>query len=194
MRKLTHADIKDLREYERERDAFRSEIIAMKKRRRIPLGDFITIVFENAATMRFQIQEMARAERMLRDEQIAHELETYNELIPEDGELSSTLFIEINDEAALRAWLPKLLDIEDHVLFVVGDDVVRAREQNAERLTREDITSTVHYLKFRLTPEQQRAFGDPATRVRIVIDHPEYQADVTLTDAQREELVGDFAA
>ena len=192
MRKLTHADIKDLREYERERDAFRSEIIAVKKRRRIALGDIVTIVFENAATMRFQIQEMARAERMLRDEQIAHELETYNELIPEDGELSSTLFIEIDDDEALRYWHPRLTDIEDHVMIVVGDDVVRAQEQNAERLTRSDITSTVHYLKFAFTPEQQRAFTD--ARVRIVIDHPEYQVDVELTDDQRDELVGDFAA
>src|SRR5262249_51750459 len=95
MRKLTNADIKDLREYERERDAFRSEIIALKKKRRIALGDLMSIVFENAATMRFQIQEMARAERMLRDEQIAQELETYNELVPDDGELVATLFIEI---------------------------------------------------------------------------------------------------
>ena len=87
MRKLTNADIKDLREYERERDAFRAEIISMKKKRRIALGDLMTIVFENATTMRFQIQEMARAERMLRDEQIAHEIETYNELVPDDGEL-----------------------------------------------------------------------------------------------------------
>lgn len=192
MRKLTHADIKDLREYERERDAFRAEIIAIKKRRRIALGDLITIVFENAATMRFQIQEMARAERMLRDEQIAHELEAYNELIPEDGELSSTLFIEIDDDEALRYWLPRLTNIEDQVMVVVDDDVVRAEEQNAERLTRDDITSTVHYLKFALTPAQQRAFGD--ARVRIVIDHPEYQVDVELTDDQCDELVGDFAA
>jgi Protein of unknown function (DUF3501) len=194
MRKLTHADIKDLREYERERDAFRAEIIAMKKRRRIPLGDIMTIVFENAATMRFQIQEMARAERMLRDEQIAHELETYNELVPEEGELSATLFIEINDEDALRAWLPRLTRIEDHVLFVVGDDVVHGQEQDAERLTRDDITSTVHYLKFPFSAQQQKAFAEPDVRVRIVVDHPEYQADVTLTEAQREELVGDFAA
>ena len=93
MQKLTTADIKDMREYERERDAFRAEIIATKKKRRIALGDLMTIVFENTATMRFQIQEMARAERILKDEQIAHEVETYNELIPDPGELSGTLFI-----------------------------------------------------------------------------------------------------
>ena len=75
----------------------RAEIIAMKKRRRLLLGDLLSIVFENAATMRFQIQEMARAEKMLRDEQIAHELDTYNQLLPETGELGATMFIEIDD-------------------------------------------------------------------------------------------------
>ncbi|MEX2268323.1 MAG: DUF3501 family protein, partial [Acidimicrobiia bacterium] len=83
MRKLSTSDIKDLREYERERDEFRAEIIATKNRRRLKLGDLISIVFENTDTMRFQIQEMARAEKMLRDEQIAHEINTYNQLLPE---------------------------------------------------------------------------------------------------------------
>jgi Protein of unknown function (DUF3501) len=192
MRKLTAADIKDLREYERERDAFRAEIIATKKRRRILLGDLMTIVFENAATMRFQIQEMARAERMLRDEQIAHELETYNELIPADGELSGTLFIEITDQEALLYWLPRLVGIHDHLQFVVGDTTVRGQAQDVDRLTREETTTTVHYLKFAFTPEQQQAFQTGP--VRLVVDHPEYQVDVTLTDEQHDELVGDFAA
>ncbi len=195
MRKLTNADIKDLREYEREREAFRAEIIDMKKRRRIPLGDIMTAVFENTATMRFQIQEMARVERMLRDEQIAHEIETYNELIPADGELSCTLLIELTDDEALRYWLPRLTNIEDYVMFVIGDETIEAREQDAERLTREDITSTVHYLKFGpFTEQQQQAFRDGTPPIRIVIEHPEYQVDVTLTDVQREELLGDFAA
>jgi hypothetical protein len=195
MRKLTNHDIKDLREYERERDEFRTEVIAMKKRRRIPVGDILTMVFENTATMRFQIQEMARIERMLRDEQIAHEIETYNELIPENGELSCTLFIELTDDEALRYWLPRLTDIERNIMFVVGGEAIEAREQDAERLTREDITSTVHYLKFGpFTEAQQAAFRDGATPVRIVVEHPEYQADVTLTAEQREELVGDFGA
>jgi len=170
MRKLTHSDIKDLREYEREREAFRAEIISMKKRRRLVLGDLISMVFENAATMRFQIQEMARAEKMLRDEQIAHEIETYNELLPETGELSATLFIEIDDTDALHYWLPRLVNIEQYVHFIVGDEMVPAREEDAARLTREDVTSAVHYLKFRFTPAQERAFG--AGPVRIVVKHP----------------------
>jgi hypothetical protein len=194
MRKLTNRDVKDLREYEREREEFRAEIIALKKRRRISLGDIMSIVFENAATMRFQIQEMARAERMLRDEQIAHELETYNALLPEDGELSGTLFIEIDAEESLRYWLPRLVRIQDHIKFVVGEDDVPAREEDLERLTREEeITTTVHYLKFGpLTAEQQRRFADGP--VRIIVHHPEYEVAVTLTDEQRDEIVGDFAA
>src|SRR5688572_7806421 len=191
MQKLTTSDIKDMRAYERERDAFRTEIIATKKRRRIPLGELMTIVFENTATMRFQIQEMARAERMLKDEQIAHEVETYNQLIPDSGELSGTLFIEINDNALLREWLPKLVGIQDHVGIAVGDDVARARPLDTDRLTREETTTTVHYLKFAFSPEQQQAFAD--STVRVIVDHPEYQVEVKLTDEQRAELASDFA-
>jgi len=193
MRKLTNADIKDHREYERERADFRAEVIAMKKKRRIHLGDIMTIVFENATTMRFQIQEMARAERMLRDEQIAHEVETYNEIIPDEGELSATFFIEIDDEESLRYWLPRLRRIQRYVHIDVAGGRVDAVETDEERLTREDeITSTVHYLKFRFSDAQRRAFG--AGPVAIVVDHPEYQARADLTDEQRDELVGDFAA
>jgi hypothetical protein len=192
MRKLTHADIKDLREYEREREEFRAEIIAMKKQRRIALGDIMTIVFENASTMRFQIQEMARAEKMLRDEQIAHEVETYNELIPNDGELVGTLFIEITDPDRLREWLPKLTRIQDHVAVDVANALVPAEEIDVERLTREEeITSTVHYLRFRFTEAQRTAFADGP--VAIVVNHPAYQSRTVLTDAQRDQIAADFA-
>ncbi len=193
MKKLTNRDIKDLREYERERDAFRAEIIGMKKKRRIHVGDIITMVFENAATMRFQIQEMARVERLIRDEQIEHELATYNELIPDDGQLSSTLFIEINEDDALRHWLPRLTAIQDHVHIDVAGERSTGREPDADRLTREDdMTTTVHYLKFDFTDAQRAAFaGGP---VAIVIDHPQYQESTELTAEQRDEIGGDFAA
>ena len=120
MQKLTVADIADLRAYERERDAFRAHVIDLKGRRRIALGDLLTITFENTDTMRFQIQEMARAERMLTDAAIAHEVNTYNELIPDPGELSGTLFIELTSEALLREWLPKFVGIEFHIAFELG--------------------------------------------------------------------------
>ena len=192
MRKLTNHDIKDLREYERVRDEFRAEIITMKKKRRIALGDLMTIVFENASTMRFQIQEMARVEKMLRDEQIAHEIETYNELVPGDGELVATLFIEITDVDLLREWLPRLTRIQNHIAIEVAGESVPGRELDLDRLTREEeITTTVHYLKFAFTDAQRAAFRDAP--IAIVVNHPNYEARAELTDDQRDELVSDFA-
>ena len=113
MRKLTVDDIMDLRAYERERVEFRRRIIELKRTRRVALGPILTILFENTDTMRWQVQEMARAERMLRDEQIAHEVETYNELIPKPGELSASLLIEYEtpDERAVK--LHELLGLVD---------------------------------------------------------------------------------
>ncbi len=195
MRKLTVDDIVDHRAYERERQEFRAGIIDMKRRRRIALGDIVTIVFENTDTMRWQVQEMARAERMLTDEAIAHEVETYNELIPDPGELSGTLFIELTDDALLREWLPKLRGIEFHVYFEVGargsGSRVQAVPSDEERLTRDDITSTVHYLKFPFDARQRAELASGSAR--LVVDHPEYQVWVELNDAQRAELAGDFA-
>jgi hypothetical protein len=195
VRKLTVDDIVDHRAYERERDDFRATIIAMKKRRRIALGDFVTIVFENTDTMRFQVQEMARAERMLTDDAIAGEIATYNDLIPDPGELSGTLFIELTDDDALREWLPKLRDIEFAVRFELGPRDAASKvvgiPRDEERLTRDDITSTVHYLRFPFDGSQREQLANgPA---RIVVDHPEYKVWVELNDAQRAELAGDFA-
>lgn len=193
MRKLTLDDIKDHRDYEREREDFRTEIIAMKKQRRIPVGDFVTFVFENTSTMRFQVQEMARVERMLTDEQIVHELETYNQLIPESGELSASMFIELTTEEGLREWLPKLKGIQDFVSFWLADgEQVKGWEPDAERLTREeDVTTTVHYMKFAFTPEQAARIGEAGTR--LVIDHPDYSAIAELSADQRAQLAADLA-
>jgi hypothetical protein len=133
---------------------------------------------------------------MLTDDAIAHEVETYNELIPEPGDLSGTLFIELTDEASLREWLPKLRDIEFAVRFELGPrehptSKVTAVPRDEERLTRDDITSTVHYLRFPFDAAQRDALTNgPA---RLVVDHPEYKVWVELTDAQRAELARDFA-
>jgi hypothetical protein len=192
MRKLTVDDIVDLRAYERERADSRARMIEMKKHRRVPLGELMTMVFENTETMRFQIQEMARAERMLRDEQIAHEVDTYNELLPDDGELSATLFVEITDPDGLREWLPKLVGLQDHVSIEAGGVRSPATEIDEERLTRDDeITTTVHYLRFAFVPAQQAAFADGPVVVRV--DHPAYRAEVTLDDATRASLAADLA-
>jgi Protein of unknown function (DUF3501) len=196
VRKLIIDDIVDHRAYERERDEFRAAVIAMKKRRRIALGDLVTIVFENTDTMRFQVQEMARAERMLTDDAIAGEVATYNELIPDPGDLSGTLFIELTTDEQLREWLPKLREVEFSVRFDLGARDAAASSvvgipRDEERLTRDDITSTVHYLRFPFDAAQRVLLASgPA---RLMVDHPEYQVSVELTDAQRAELASDFA-
>lgn len=191
MRKLTLDDIKDLRAYEREREDFRRHVIEMKKNRRVKLGDLLSITFENTETMRFQIQEMARIERMLTDEQIEAEIETYNQLIPGPHELSGTLFLEIDDKEQLYEWLPKLVGIQRSLSIWLHDgSSVPSTPLDEDRLTREETTTTVHYLKFQFTPEQVETFA--AGPVRIVVDHAQYNAVVELTDEQREELLNDL--
>jgi hypothetical protein len=193
MRKLTVDDIRDMRAYERERNDLRREVIELKRLRRVTLGPIMTLVFENTTTMRWQVQEMARAERMLRDEQIAHEVETYNELIPEPGELSATLMIELTSEPALREWLPKLVGIEQHLWIVLADGTRVAgavSEEDEQRLTRDDITAAVHFVKFRFTEEQIDMFA--RGEVHVVVDHPEYDHDVALSPEQHAQLLGDL--
>jgi hypothetical protein len=146
---LTLDDIADQRAYERERDAFRRDVIATKRLRRVSVGPVITLTFENRTTMRFQVQEMARAERMVRDEQIQHELDVVPSL-PE-GEHES-------------------------------------------QLTRQEVTSAVHYVRFRLSPEQIEAFGRGP--VRLAVAHPSYLDGLPgteLSDATRAELASDLA-
>jgi hypothetical protein len=193
MRKLTVDDIRDMREYERERDDLRREVIELKRVRRVTLGPIMTLVFENTTTMRWQVQEMARAERMLRDEQIAHEVETYNQLIPEAGELSATLMIELTSEPALREWLPRLVGIDQHLWIVLADGTRVAgavSEEDEQRLTREDITPAVHFVKFRFTDEEVEMFASGL--VHVVVDHPEYDHDVVLSEDQHAQLLGDL--
>lgn len=193
MKKLTLEDIKDLRAYERERDELRRQIIELKKRRRVALGTIVSLVFENTDTMRWQVQEMARAEQMVRGEQIAHEVDVYNELIPDGNELSATLLIELASKEQLQEWLPKLVGIHRAVAIGLADgSEVRGVAQDEERLTREEVTPSVHFLKFRFTPGQVEAFASGP--VRVVVDHPAYREEAELSDAQRAELAADLVA
>jgi hypothetical protein len=196
MRRLTLDDIADARAYERERDEFRRRVIALKKKRRIAVGPFVTLVFENRDTIRFQIQEMARVEKLYSDEAILHELDTYNPLIPDPGALSATLFVELTSKDDLMEWLPKLVGIETAVELRLGatGDVVRDEvdEEHAEQLTREDVTASVHYVRFRLTPAQVDAFSSGPVELAIV--HPNYEHVTALSDDTRAELAGDLSA
>jgi hypothetical protein len=192
-RKLTLDDIADVRQYERERETFRAEVMEIKRRRRIGLGTILTLMFESRETMRLQIQEMARVEKLITDDEIQIELDTYNPMIPDVGQLCATLFLELTSDEQMREWLPKLVGIERSIVIVLpGGDRVRSitEEQHAEQLTREHVTAAVHYIRFEFTPEQVGEFaGGP---VAIEIDHPDYLERVELSDATRQELLRDL--
>ncbi len=190
--KLQLDDIVDLRAYERERDAFRRHVIDLKRRRRVEVGPFVSMVFENRETVRFQVQEMARAERMLTDAAIQDELDAYNPLIPDPGALSATMFLELTTPAELREWLPKLVGIERAVALRVGPTVVPAEVDpgHAGQLTRHDITASVHYLRWSLAPDEVARWAtEPVT---LVIDHPSYRHQADLSQATRAELLRDL--
>ncbi len=196
MTKLVLDDISDLRAYEREREEFRARIIALKKRRRVHVGPVVTLLFENRDTIRFQIQEMARAEKLISDEAIETELQIYNPLIPEPRALSATLFIELTSDAELREWLPRLVGIEREVELRIGAGdapvVVRCTvdPDHEKQLTRDEITASVHYVHWALDDDQVGAFE--AGPVSVATTHPAYRHESVLGPDTHAELLGDL--
>jgi hypothetical protein len=197
-RKLAVADIADLRAYERERPEFRDRIIRMKKMRRVAVGPFVTLLFENRDTILFQVQEMARAEKIITDEGIQSELDIYNPLVPEPGSLSATMFIELTSKEDLMNWLPKLVGIEQAVELRIGDAagsgplVVGARpdREHEKQLTRDTVTASVHYVHFDLTPDEVRAFEQGP--VAVAIAHSNYSFASELPETSRTALIRDL--
>ncbi len=192
MRKVTKEDILNLYEYEKVRDQKLKEISQLKKRRRVFVGDMVTLVFENFDTVWFQIQEMIRAERMVKDEEIQFEIDTYNDLVPDKNQLSATMFIEIPDERERRETLPKLVGIHDYVFLHIGNKhSVRAVADEKSKMDFESgKASVVHFLKWDLTPEQVEDFRREP--VRIEIAHDNYKAITTVPEEVKAELIKDL--
>jgi hypothetical protein len=192
MKKIEFGEILNIYEYEKVREQKRREIIEIKKKRRLFVGDLVHLVFENRDTVWFQIQEMIRAERMVRDEEIQQEIDIYNELIPEKNQLSITMFIEIPDEDERKRLLPELVGIHDHLWFHIGNKhSVRAV---ADERSKEDYqygkAAVVHFLKLNLTPEQAKDFAE--LPVRVEVNHPNYKAMVEMPEEVKAELVKDL--
>jgi len=192
-RGLTLDDVLDLRAYERVREDYRSRVISRKRNRRVSLGPIMTLVFECVDTVRFQVQEMARVEKIISDEAMQVELDIYNRLLPGERELSATLFIELTSDHDLREWLPRLVGIERRIgISMDGDAVASVPEaEHAAALTRDTITPAVHYLRFGFTEAQVEAFRD-AAEVAVVATHPAYEAHTVLPPPVRAELLGDL--
>ena len=199
-RRLALDDIADARAYEREREEFRTRIIELKKTRRVPVGPVVTLVFENRDTIRFQIQEMARAERLLSDEAIQVELDTYNPLIPGRGELSASLYIELTNRQEMEHWLPRLVGIERAVRIEMTDSSVNGSgpevvpcqvdPSHEANLTREEVTAAVHFVRFELSPRQIGMFRSAS--VAVAVDHPEYRERTVISDATKASLLEDL--
>jgi len=191
---LQLADVLDLRAYERVRDDYRRRIIEHKRVRRIALGPIVTLLFESFDTVRFQVHEMARAERIATDEGIEGELDVYNRLLPVRGELSATLFIELTSEDELRHWLPRLVGIEHAVGFKLGgtERLVMAEPEatHAQALTRETVTPAVHYVRFAFDRSDRQAFA--AAPASLVARHPEYEAETELTEETHAALLAEL--
>ena len=188
MNSVELSEIKSIAEYEQERDAWRPAVMALKERRRIRLGDHLTFLFENRETVRYQVQEMMRVERIVKPHDIAHELATYNELIPAQGELSATLLIEYEAPSERDVKLRELLGLERHLwLEVKGAGRTQAIFDDRQIAT--DRISAVQYLKFRLSEAQQQGFRQGAA---LVSDHRHYPAFRPLSEAELDELEIDF--
>src|SRR4051812_44582917 len=180
-RKITPADLLPILEYDQQRKSLKTNLIPMKKQRRIEVGPFATFYFENYATMWLQVQEMLRIEKG-GEEQIAGELEAYNPLIPQGDELIATLMLEIEDAARRNAVLLTLGGIEETVFMEIGSDTIRATPTDYDdRTTPDGKTSSVHWLRFKLSKEQIARFRDSGERVVLGLSHPHYGHMAVLT-------------
>lgn len=191
MRPVQRTDILDLGAYEQIRDSFRNRIIALKKHRRIAVGDHLTFVFENRETAMFQIQEMLRTERISKESAISHEIETYNSMVPGSDELFATLFVEYEDRAERHAALAAMPDLGKHITLRLGEREAKAEfellpGEDGERLP------PVNYVRFQVGAGALDALRDVAQPARIEVTHSYYSASVDLPATMREELASDL--
>ncbi len=193
MKPVERDEVLSLSAYEPLRDAFRARIIAEKKRRRTRIGSKISVVLENHDTVLLQIQEMLRTERISREGAVRHEIETYNELIAGEGQVSTTCMIEIEEKAERDAFLKAARGLEETLTLRVGEHVARAIGLPERAL--EDRVSAVLYLKFQLTPEAiayLKSTPSADADVRFVADHPAYRAETQLEPSVIESLKEDL--
>jgi hypothetical protein len=186
-------EILNLYEYEKVREARRAELIALKRARRVQVGGHLSFVFENRATVWFQIQEMVRAERIIDDAKVAEEVAVYNDLLPKPGELAATMMIEIAESAEIQPVLDRLLGIDtrDSVRLEVGPHVVVGLFEAGRSDEERGKISAVHFVRFPLPPEARRAF--PRAEVTLVLDHPNERARRVLAEDTKRSLAEDLS-
>jgi hypothetical protein len=190
MQKLTRADIRGPKLYAAIREDLRKRVIELKRVRRVSVGPIVTLVFENRATMIFQIEEMCRAEQIHEPDKIQDEIDIYNKVLPGEGQLAATLMIEITDENEIESTLQRLVGLQDHVWLVVGGERVRA-EFDPDQFAA-DRLAAVQYLKFTLDGASAKALRSDGTALALAIDHPNYRHEARLDEASRRSLAADL--
>lgn len=191
MKKIELSELKNILDYEKIRESFRGKIIAMKKDRRLKVGDKITLTFENRYTVTFQIEEMMRVERIVDEEKIKAEIETYNELIPSENELSATLFVEVDEQDQVKPVLDSLVGLNKSSVYLQID----GRKTPAvfeEGHATDDRISAVQYLRFKLSPDDVPALAKPSIPIRVIINHQNYRAEADLPEEMRKAIREDF--
>lgn len=193
LRQITPSDLIPDADYAKERRERRLALLPVKRLRRVELGPFCMIHFENYDTMLFQVQEMLLTEKG-GAEQVPDELAAYNPLIPQGSELVATIMLEIEDPVRREQTLARLGGIEDAFFIQVGAERAAGVPEGDVERTREDgKTSSVHFLRFPLSAEQIARFRDPATQIMVGCSHEAYSHLAGLTPATRAELAKDFA-
>jgi Protein of unknown function (DUF3501) len=192
MNLLTREDVLSIEDYEKQRETFRSRIIALKQRRRISIGPLLTLVFENRETLRFQIQEMLRVERILDPAKVQDELNVYNTLLPTSHELSATLLIEITEEAKMKEWLDRFMGLDrgPTVAIKAGGETVFGEFEGGH--SHDTKISAVHFVRFRPSDTMKAAFADLRQPVSLTVDHNGYRETVSVPGSMREEWLSDL--
>jgi hypothetical protein len=191
---ITRDNLMTLEQYARERSTFRARVLAHKQNRNLALGNHLTLLFEDELTIRYQIQEMLRIEKIFEEDGIQSELEAYNPLVPDGSNFKATLLIEYPDVDERRRMLACLKGIEDAIWVQVEgcERVFAIADEDLER-ENEEKTSAVHFLRFELTPEMKSHFQEGAA-LAIGVNHPEYAAEVpAIPESLRLSLLGDLA-
>jgi hypothetical protein len=192
VRKLELDEILGPKDYAAARDELRRRVIELKKLRRIAIGPTVSVVFENRETMRVQVEEMCRAEGLTDQAKVQEELDVYNKILPDEGELGATLFVEMTSSTQLERTLPKLVGLHEHVWFIAGGSRCKATFDPEQFET--DKLAAVQYLRFPLDDEAQVALKTAGSAVALAIDHPNYRHQATLGEEQRAELARDLDA
>ena len=192
MRKLDRASLWSLERYAQEREQFRVRVMAHKKLRRVSLGPHATLIFEDTLTMRYQVQEMLRTERIFEPAEIEAEIEAYNPLIPDGHNLKATLMIEYADVAERREALGRMVGIEHRVwVRAHGHDPVFGIANEDMDRSDDDKTAAVHFLRFEFDAAMIRSLKE-GTALSMGIDHDELPYRLEVAAASRETLVRDF--